>query len=333
MDIFNANNFVLSSCDKRQRIQSLEVVIAMTVFFMASAFTFMNFLYCLCDCLGSVVCHSNDVAIRDAIRSMPIFLSFFMTLTGVMACHAFFRNESKQKLLSSLKKHAYFAIVSGVVIIVYVLVMRVAGVYVSLVEGSPSAIYPLDSVLYSLLFVALGTGTLYYVNKLADRYEYVGPVRPSAPKKLKVLYNVGFFVWLIVALYGFCGFFYSFFIVDFAHGYAFFSIASVVASLVALLSIVVWEFFYNELKVEARAKVLLPLASTSLAVTLLTAIVYFVALKFNLDGPSNVGFGLLPIAFAASVNLATIIVVVTPAIVSFIALIKGIILKSIIPHQ
>ena len=70
------------------------------------------------------------------------------------------------------------------------------------------------------------------------------------------------------------------------------------------------------------------LAIISLAVSLVVTILYFIALKFNLDGPSNVGFGILPVAFAASVNFATLIVVATPLIVSVAALVKGLIRKN-----
>ena len=74
---------------------------------------------------------------------------------------------------------------------------------------------------------------------------------------------------------------------------------------------------------EKRKEFTLPLAVISLAVSLAVTVFYFLALKGNLDGPSNVGFGLLPVAFSASVNFATLIVVIAPLIVSVTALIRG----------
>jgi hypothetical protein len=74
--------------------------------------------------------------------------------------------------------------------------------------------------------------------------------------------------------------------------------------------------------------VLLPLAIVALVVSIAVAVFYFVALGANLDGPANVGFGVLPIAFAASVNIATLLAVATPIIVSIAALIKGILLRK-----
>ena len=96
--IFDRNSFVLTGLDQKQKKQNLIVIAAVVLFFILSAFTFMNFLYCLSDCIGSIVCSSVDISLRDALRSMPIFLSFFMTLGGLMTAHTFYRNESAEIL-------------------------------------------------------------------------------------------------------------------------------------------------------------------------------------------------------------------------------------------
>ncbi|MBR6915636.1 MAG: hypothetical protein IKN36_04695, partial [Clostridia bacterium] len=108
--------------DRKQIKQNLVVTAAVTLFFILSAFTFMNFLYCLSDCVGSIVCASPDVALRDAIRSCPIFLSFFLSLSGLMTAHTFYCNESPGILRKKAKKHAVIGIVLGVTVIVYVIV-------------------------------------------------------------------------------------------------------------------------------------------------------------------------------------------------------------------
>ena len=72
---------------------------------------------------------------------------------------------------------------------------------------------------------------------------------------------------------------------------------------------------------------LLPLSLISTGVSVVVTIIYFVSLATDLDAPSNGGFGMLPVAFAASVNIATLIVVFLPVIFSLVALVKGLILK------
>ena len=320
---FDQSSFVCSGLDSKQKKQSLAVVLALAVFFVISAFTFMNFLYCFSDCVGSIVCASPDISLRDALRSLPIFLSFFMTLSALMVAHTFYRNESADILRRKAKKHAIIGIVIGVIIIIYVIVMRIAGRYLSLTEGAPSPFYPLDSVLYSLLFIALGVCVLIYFKKADGAARYAGPSRPVMQKRCRFVRYFFRTFWLLFALYGFCGFFYSIFIVDFTNGYVPYIIAVMLVSLVAFLTVAVWELYYNNLTEEKKKQVTLPLALVSLAVSVGSAVFYFIALKHNLDGPSNVGFGILPVAYSSSVNFATFLVVATPLIVSVTALIKG----------
>jgi hypothetical protein len=131
------------------------------------------------------------------------------------------------------------------------------------------------------------------------------------------------FVWLLIGLYGFCGFAFGCFILDFSAGYVPYILAFLLVSLVAFLSIAVWELYYNNLTASARRAVLLPLSLVSLAASLAAAVFYFLALRHGLEGPANVGFGVLPVAVSASVNLATLLVVFTPILVSLAALVKG----------
>ena len=328
MKMFKKDNFVFSGIEDKRKKQGLIVFICLVIFYVLSAFTFMNFLYCLSDCIGSIVCSSVDVALRDALRSIPIFLSLFLSLGGLMVCQSFYRNENKEKLIRSVRKHAVITVVIGVLLILYTVVMRIMGRYISLVEGAPSPFYPLDAMLYALAFIVLGICVLVYIGKKYDGHPYVGPVRPLTVKRGRFIHNLFFTLWMLISLYGFCGFFYSIFIVDFAHGYLPYTLSVMLVSLAAFCSFAVWELYYNNLKPEVRRKKLWKIALVSTCVSLVVAVLYFVALKFNLDGPSNVGFGILPIAFSASVNIATLIVVATPLIASVAALVKGLVIRG-----
>lgn len=313
--------------DNKTKKQALAVTISVIVFFVLSAFTFMNALYCLSDCIASTVSASVDITIRDALRSMPVFLTFFLTLCGLMTAHTFYRNESREILKRNAKLFASAAIGIGVVLIVYVIIMLIAGRYLSIVEGAPSPIYPLDACLYALLYIALGILVHMYFKKHEESGLYEGPSRAPVNKKLGPVKYFFRFFWLMFALYGFCGFFYSIFIVDFKHGYIAYSLAAMLISLVVFLTLAVWELYYNNLSADKKKSATLPLALISLCVTIVSSVVYFIALKGNLDGPTNVGFGLLPVAYSASVNVATFLVMIVPMIVSVVALIKGVIRK------
>ena len=307
--------------------QAAAVTISVIVLFVISAFTFMNALYCLSDIIGSFVSASADIAIRDILRSVPVFLTFVITLSGLMVAHTFYRNESPKILKRNAKFHASVGIIVGIVLIAYVIVNVITGRYLSIVEGAPSPFYPLDACLYALLFIVLGIVVHSYFKKHEESGLYEGPVRAPINKKPGMIKYFFRFFWLMFALYGFCGFFYSFFIVDFKHGYLAYSLAAMLISLVVFLTLAVWELYYNNLEPDKRMAKTLPLALISLCVTIVSAVVYFLALKGNLDGPTNVGFGLLPVAYSSSVNVATFLVMIVPIIVSVVAIIKGVIRK------
>lgn len=313
--------------ENKSKKQALIVTILLIVLFVLSAFTFMNALYCLSDCIASTVSASADIAIRDALRSVPVFLSFFITLNALMVAHTFYRNESPEILRKNAKFYAGASIVFGVVLIVYVIVGVITGRYLSITEGAPSPIYPLDACLYALLYIVLGIVILAYFKKHEEAGLYDGPNRAPINKKPGPIKYFFRFFWLMFALYGFCGFFYSIFIVDFKHGYVAYSLAAMLISLVVFMTLAVWELYYNNLSPEKKKASTLPLALISLCVTIVSAVVYFLALKGNPDGPTNVGFGLLPVAYSAGVNVATFLVMIVPMIVSFVALIKGVIRK------
>lgn len=325
---FNKDNFVFASFDGKQKRQSLVIFFALILFFVFSAYTFFNALYAFADCIGSIVCGSFDAALRDATRSLPIFLSCFMSIWAMLLLQASFRNVDDLKRIKSLKKNAYALLAFAAVNLVAIIVMLVMGKFHSIVEGSPSPWYPLDSILYSLIFVALAVFTLIYVSKLQDKMPFVLPTRGPIVKKARPVYCIFVSIWMLVAVFSFAAFTIGLFIHDFTNGYLLFSIALMLVYLVNILFFAAWEFYYNEIKAEKKQELLLPLAIVGLVVAIITAALYFVGLGTNLDGPSNAGFGILPIAFTASVNIATLVVVATPIIVSATALIKGLLLRK-----
>ncbi len=327
-DIFSRDSYLFPSFEAKAKKQSVIIAILLGVFFLAAAFCFMNTLYCFADIIGSIVSGSPDVAIHDLLRALPVFLSVFMTIWALLLFHGQFRNVNEEKRVKSLKKNAIALLAFGGITIIYVIVGRITGTYLSLVEGSPSWIYPLDAMLYALLYIAIGVLALLYAKKAPEKLAYVVPSRGPIAKKARFVYCLFVAFWMLIALFSFAGFWTGLFIIDFAHGYALFSVALLLVYLTNACFLICWEFLYNELKEEARKKLLLPVGVIATAIAAIVAGFYFIALGLNLDGPSNVGFGVLPVTFAASVNIATMIVVATPLIVGVTATIKGILIRK-----
>ena len=324
---FSRDNFLFSSFNDKQRKQSLFVALLMIVIFLFSSFTFFNALYGFADVVGSIVSGSADVAIKDALRSIPLFLSAFMSIWTLLLLHANFRNVEERRLRSTFKDGICLIAFSGISII-YTLVGRITGTYLSLVEGSPSAIYPLDSIIFSAIFLVVGIFAILYSKKFKDVFPYEVPTRAPIVKRARFIYCFGVSIWMLVALFGLSAGVYSMFIYDFAHEYSFYGVAVILIYLLSPIMLCVWQFYYNELKEEKRREFLLPLSILGLGCSLVLIILYMVALSTNMDAPSNAGFGMFPVAFAASVNIATLVVVFTPLIVSIVAFIKGMIARK-----
>ena len=325
--LFDKSNFSLSSFDKAQKRQSLIVSLLVIVSFVAAAFILMDALYAFADIVGCFVSSSPDVAIKDALRSMPLFLVFFMSVWTIVLFHVTFRKTDEQLWKRKLIRNSITIISFAVITVIYVIVGLIVGKYSSIVEGSPSAIYPLDMVLYSLIYAAIAVANIIYIKKYQDKYPYLVPTRSEIVKKVRIAYCIPLTIYLLIALFGLSGGLYSIFIYDFAHEYAFYGVGLVLAYLSSPIILGVWEFYYNELKEEKKKELLLPLSLISTGVSVVFAVIYFVSLGTNLDAPANAGFGMLPVAFAASVNIATLIVVFLPVIFSLVAVVKGIILK------
>ena len=325
---FDKENFLVSSFEKKAKAQSFVLAIAILLVFLITSFVFMNTLYVFADELGSIVSGNPDVAIKDFLRSLPIYLSLFCSIWTLLLLHATFRRVNDEKWHRSLKKDAICLLAFGGVSILYVLVGLIVGEYSSIVEGSPSAIYPLDSILYSLVFIAIGVFVLVYLKKLEEKIPYVVPGRTDIVTKARPVYCIFVTFWMLIALFGLSGGLYSIFIYDFKHEFVFFGIAVILAYLISPIQLCAWEFFYNEIKPEKKKEMLLPLSLVSLGCSVTTVALYMISLSTGLDAPSNAGFGMFPVAFAASVNIATLIMVFTPLIVSVVALIKGLILRK-----
>ena len=324
---FDKSNFVFTAFDKEQKKQSLILSLLIIVFFILNAIFFMNMLYAFVDVIGSIVSGSIDVALKDLVRSLPLILTFFLSLWSLLSLQASFRNLSEDKWRKSVLKDSICVIAFGGVNIIFIIVGLITGIYKSLAEGSPTHIYPLDTFIISILGILLAVLVIVYLKKFSANRPFLVPTRGAIVTKARGLYCTFVTFWTLFALFGFCGGLYSIFIYDFVHGYAFFGIAVILCYLLSPIMLGVWEFYYNELKEEKKKEFLLPLGILGVSVSVLCIALYMISLGTSLDAPSNAGFGMFPIAFAASVNIATLLAVFTPLIVSVVALIKGILIR------
>ena len=128
-NLFNKENFLFPSFSKNQKIQSLIVSILIIIFFIFSSFTFFNMLYAFSDELGSIVCGSMDVAIKDFLRSVPLFLSFFMSLWTMLLLHTIYRKIDETKRNKAIFRKSIVILSFAFVNILYVIIGLIVGKY------------------------------------------------------------------------------------------------------------------------------------------------------------------------------------------------------------
>ena len=326
-NLFDRENFISSTYNYKQLRQSRIVNLGIALFFITSSISFIYFGFALTEVGGAIISGSIDVAFKDLMRAVPLIMCFLMSLWSLLLAHAYYRNVNEEKRIKSIKKNAITILAFCGFNALYIIIGRIAKLYLSIVEGGPSALYPLNTIFYSFFFILFGVAMLYLVGYIKKTNPYLVPTRGPIVTKARWLYCIGVTLWMLVALFGFSIGIMSCFIYDFMHGHVFYGLATILMYLVPFAFIVVWEFYYNNLKEEKRAECLLPISLIGIGVSIISITLYFVSLSLDLDAPSNAGYGMFPIGFAANSNILILLVVFTPLIISVIALIKAIIMR------
>lgn len=325
---FDKSNFIFAQMDKKQRRTSLVISLLIIFFFITSAFTFLNAFYGFIEAIGAATCKSFDVCVRDFLRNLPLIIVCLMNIWTLLLLQSLFRNIDENKLKKSLLKDSICLIAFGGFNILYILIGLISGQYLSIVEGSPSYIFPLDALLVSLFFVISGVAILVYEKKYMDKCPLSLVSHGNIVTKKRGMYATFVSFWLLFALFGFSAGVYSIFIYDFAHEHVFFGIATIYAYLLIPLFIGFWEFYFNVLNEDKKKEFLFPISILGISLSLISIVLYIVSLSIDRDAPSNAGFGMFPVAFAASVNLATLLMIIVPLVVSVVALIKSFLVRK-----
>jgi hypothetical protein len=327
-ELFKKENRILASCDKKTWNQSFTLSILIILLFATCAGYFFDFVYMMCDIIGSIISSSSDIALRDIVRSLPYLSSTIGCIFVLGNLHILFRNYNKDITCKRIFKHSITIIVFGTISALAPLIGLGTKVYSSLIEGSPTDLYPLDQMLTGLVLIVIGVLSVIITTKLKNEINLSLPTRGVENKKCRVIANIGKGIWLLVALFSFSATIYFFKSIDLSNGYVFYSIMLFILFILPWVYMMIYEFHYLELKEEVRKEHDFIIGLVGTIISLVSIILFFISLSLNIDGPSNVGFGLLPVDFTASINVFNIIYPLTIVTVPMVKLIQGIIYKK-----
>lgn len=260
--------------------------------FIIAAFLFWDSFYNLCNIIGAIVSGSPDVAIRQLLRMLPLFLTTAcMTLIGLSLLGCIRRTGDDRR--SKFRRALWGLIVLGFITALYVAIGCITGTYRSIVEHSPAYLYPLDCLIFGAAVAILSVIGLVKEKSLPRRL-------PDLPSVRKTHFQPAVVISYLVALAGFAACFHSIYAMDWTHGYIFFNIALLLNYASPVVMLCLYLFLYTSAPCNRQSAVMKRYGLMMLIVNIALLALYMIAVEVQNEAPNQNAFGLLPIEFTAS---------------------------------
>lgn len=289
--------------------------------FIAGAFAFFEALCLVCNMIGSIVCSAPYQALDELIRVLPILVVLFGFVFLNNAVHNYTTAKDKKVM-----RKAVAAIAIGGFALLYVIVGLFTGTYRSIVEGYPTALFPLDFMFLCLAYIGIGIGLIVLKNKQIS-FE-MPECQDNKGKIIKVFDNIFYTIFMMAALFGCAAVIYSTWVVDWAHGHTFFNIMLVLLFLTPVADVALWKYIFFPLKEEYKNPFQVRVGIIVLAINVLIFGLYLIALQNDPSAPNDAAFGILPVEYTASVNASTYIYGIVNLAGPIVAVVKGLVKRK-----
>lgn len=279
------------------------------IFWVLGAWMLWEFVYELSHMVGAIVSRDAAYALYETLRMLPMTLGMIAILFfNMFLLNAYIAKDLKARAFN-WKIMSIFAVVAGVAMIIYVIAGLISGRFLSLVEGFPTILYPLDTVLLAIIFILGSVWACKYSKYLAAGSSDEASVTslPFAVCRFNpVLRGIGrFFCFLsfLVTICAFAASCYGPFIMDWCHGYVLFNIVFWLNYFTAFFMYFCYRFIYCKKSNEEKPACLKKLSLSFLIGNVVLMALYLVVVQFNVEAPAQNAFGLYPIDFTASANV------------------------------
>ena len=333
------------------------------ILFIPGAFSFWEFVYEMCNMIGSIASGDPAQALAELKRMLPLILTAFIYV--YLAVKAFRAYTALPKQRACIwRQTGLTSVIAGAVVCLYVIIGLITGQYARIIEGHISLLFPLDMVIGGVVFILYGVHAVRYSGRLGYRLEQeqtasaaptVSTDRPYPSGPICITSRFRFFHILsyLAAMCGFAACFYGTYVLDFAHGSIFFNIMLLLNYFSAFAMLIVYRFIYVEQPAGAHP-VVEPSADKHQAAghllndcptgeysdvrkpslafkwslgfligNIIIFILYLVSVELQNEAPNLNAFGLLPIEFTASFNAFPVIYGLNNIIAPLTALIKS----------
>ena len=289
--------------------------------FILGSFAVFSSLYKFCNMIGSIVSGTPKAAIHEFIRVCPIIIAECALIYVAAFIHNWTAPKSEEKFNKNVKKNGIICVVIGAIIAFYVIVGIIAGLYHGLVEGYPTALFPLDLLIVGLAYLALGVCLLVFGKKIKLDLPY-------EDHKSNGFFGVLCTIQYMGTLYAFASFIYSFWVVDWSHGHIFYSLMLELILLIMIGMACVYKFIYCPLKKGEKNSFQILASASFLVLNVIVFVLYIVAFSNDVAAPSEAWYGILAIDFTASFNAVTYVYGLMIILTPLIALIRGLVARA-----
>lgn len=300
--VFTKSNRITGMLNSQGRREHRFYTILTILLFILGAFSFWEFIYELCNMIGSISCGDPGRALAELFRMLPLILTSFVYVYLQVYCLHAFRASSVKKRARIWAAGGVATMILGLGIAGYTVFGVITGTYAGIVEGYISPLFPLDIAIGGILFMVYG----FFAVKYSRRIRKDGSNLPCPEKKrfaiFRFLGRIFCLLSYLVALCGFAACFYGTYVLDWTHGRLFFNIMLWLNYFIAFVMAVFFRFVYCELKSEYRRPAMKRAGLVFLIINIILFVVYLGAVQIQNEAPNLNAFGILPIEFTASFN-------------------------------
>lgn len=273
------------------------------IFWIPGAWMLWEFVYELSHMIGAIVCRDAAYAVYELLRMLPMTLCMICFLFSSTFLHNAFTARDLHTRTRNFKIMSIFDIVLAFVNIIYTLCGLISGRYVSLVEGFPTILYPLDTILISLLFILFGIWAYKYSEYMNAKGSDIPYVECKFNPILRGIGLVFCFLSFLVTTCASAASVYGLFILDWRHGYIIFNILLWLNYFTAFFMYICYRFFYCTKNNEDKPACLKKFSLSFLIANIILMALYLITVQNCPEAPAQNAFGLFPIDFTASANV------------------------------
>ena len=283
--------------------------------FLAASFTLWNFLYKMCNLIGSIVEGVPAQTFEELKSVFPLMLGeFFFVVIGT-GVFDIYRAGSSERRSAVFERMGIKSILIGGIISIYVIMGILAKLYARPVEGYPTLFFPLDIAFGGIIIIIFGILCRKYSTR--QNTEYCGIYIKG---NFRFFHNLSY----LVSLCGFAACVYGIFCMDWSHGAIFYNIMLLLNYFTAFLMFVIYRFVYAEAEEEKRGSIAIKYGVIFLVLNIILFALYSLSVDIYNEAPCQNAFSILPVSFTASISGFTVIYALNNICAPLAALIFGI---------